>query len=312
MKSNLQLAEGECNLQPATCRRQTNGECDLQPATCNSPKANLTAVVTGASSGIGREYARQLCEKGYEVVMVSNEDIPLREAAEEFAAKYGTRTYPVCMNLAVPDAAVRLHEFCRERGFTVDILVNNAGVFYFEQVVDVPVDRVELMLTLHVTTPTMLCRLFGEDMKSRRRGYILNMSSASAWLPYPSISLYASTKVFLRNFSRAFRLEMLDHGVSVTAVCPGAVATDLYNLPRHLQRLALRLGVMMTPRSLARCGLRAMFRRRARVIPGIFNYFMIGTLKLVPLGVIRWAIREVDRRIKGKKNETRLGNSHGC
>ena len=85
--------------------------------------------------------------------MVSNEDIPLRKAAEEFAAKYGTRTYPVCMNLAVPDAAVRLHEFCRDRGFTVDILVNNAGVFYFEQVVDVPVDRVELMLTLHVTTP---------------------------------------------------------------------------------------------------------------------------------------------------------------
>lgn len=277
---DLQLAEGECNLKPATCRRQT-----------------LTAVVTGASSGIGREYARQLCERKYDVVMVSNEDIPLREAAEEFSEVYGVRTYPVCMDLAVPDAAVRLHEFCHERGMIVDVLVNNAGVFRFDQVVDIPVDRVELMLTLHMTTPTLLCRYFGEDMKSRGRGYILNMSSVSAWLPYSFISLYASTKAFLKSFSRAFRLEMLDHGVSVTAVCPGAVATDLYNLPRHLQRLALNLGVMMTPRALASRGLRAMFRRRARVIPGVFNYFMLGILKLLPFGVVRWALHKVSRMI---------------
>lgn len=278
---NLPLAEGECNLQPATCQRQP-----------------LTAVVTGASSGIGREYARQLCERGYDVVMVSNEDVPLRQAAEEFAEAHGVRTYPVCMDLAVPEAAKRLHEYCHERGMVVDVLVNNAGVFRFDQVVDVPADRVELILTLHVTTPTLLCRYFGEDMKYRGRGYILNMSSASAWLPYPFISLYASTKAFLKSFSRAFRLEMLDHGVSVTAVCPGAVATDLYNLPRHLQRLALNLGVMMTPRALARRGLRAMFSRRARVIPGVFNYFMLGTLKLLPFGVIRWAMHKVSRMIK--------------
>lgn len=276
------MKENVSNRQPATCQRQT-----------------ITAVVTGASSGIGREYARQLCERGYDVVMVSNEEVPLRQAAEEFAVAYGVQTYPVAMDLAVPDAAKRLHEFCRERGMVVDVLVNNAGVFRFDQVVDFPVDRVELMLTLHVTTPTLLCRYFGEDMKYRGNGYILNMSSISAWFPYPFISLYASTKAFLKSFSRAFRLEMLDHGVSVTAVCPGAVATDLYDLPKHLQRLALNLGVMMTPRALARRGLRAMFRRRARVIPGVFNYFMLGILVLLPFGVIRWMMHKVIRMIKG-------------
>lgn len=97
---NLPLTEGGCNLQPATCQRQP-----------------LTAVVTGASSGIGREYARQLCERGYDVVMVSNEDVPLRQAAEEFAEAHGVRTYPVCMDLAVPEAAKRLHEYCHERGW---------------------------------------------------------------------------------------------------------------------------------------------------------------------------------------------------
>ncbi len=266
-----------------------------------------TAVVTGASSGIGLEYAREFCARGYDVVMVSNEDLPLREAAEALAAAHGVRTYAVCMDLAVADAARRLHDYCRERELVVDVLVNNAGVFRLDHVVDIPAGRVEMMLTLHVTTPALLCRLFGEDMKERGRGYMLNMSSLSAWFPYPGISLYAPTKAFVKSFSRAFRSEMLDYGVSVTVICPGAVATDLYGLPHHLQRLAVRLGVMLPPAKLARRAVRGMFRRRGKMIPGVFNYFLIVFLKLIPPGVIRRVMHVVMKRIKANGKGTTTG-----
>ncbi|MFQ8826895.1 MAG: SDR family NAD(P)-dependent oxidoreductase [Alistipes sp.] len=110
------------------------------------------------------------------------------------------------------------------------------------------------MLRLHVRTTTLLCHYFGRSMQARGRGYILNMSSMSAWMPFPGISVYAATKSYLRTLSLAIRNELYDRGVRVTAVCPGAVATGLYNLSERYQRLALRLGIMMTPERLARKG----------------------------------------------------------
>ena len=184
----------------------------------------------------------------------------------------------------------------------VEVLVNNAGIFRFEHVVNLSVSVVQTMLMLHMNTVVLLCRYFGEDMRKRGKGYILNMSSMSAWFPYPGISLYASTKCFLKSFSRAFRLEMLDYGVSVTTVCPGAIATNLYDLPLHLQRLAVRIGVMMKPATLARRAINGMFRCRAQMIPGVINYFFIGFLFLLPYGVVRWMIRKVKRAIENEKN----------
>ena len=264
----------------------------------NQAKANPVALVTGASSGIGLEYARELCIRGYDVVMVSNEQERLAQHAVEFARMYGVQTWPLYLDLSLPDAAEHLHGFCVALGLQVEVLVNNAGIFRLKHVVNLSVAIVRTMLMLHMNTVVLLCRYFGEDMKKRGKGYILNMSSMSAWFPYPGISLYASTKCFLKSFSRAFRLEMLDYGVNVTTVCPGAIATDLYNLPLHLQRLAVRIGVMMKPDTLARRALNGMFRHRAQMIPGVINYFFIGILSLLPYGVVRWGMRKMMRQLK--------------
>ena len=176
--------------------------------------------------------------------------------------------------------------------------MNNAGIFRYEHVVNLSVGVVRTMLMLHMNTVVLLCRYFGEDMRKRGKWYILNMSSMSSWFSYPDISLYASTKCFLKSFSRAFRLEMLDYGVNVTTVCPGAIATDLYNLPLHLQRLAVRIGVMMKPTTLARRAINGMFRHRAQMIPGVINYFFIGFMFFWPYGVVRWVMRKVKRAIE--------------
>lgn len=250
------------------------------------------ALVTGASSGIGLEYARELALRGYDLVVVSNEEKPIREVALKIEDEFQVQVKAVCMDLAVADAAKQLFTLCREEGWEVEILINNAGIFRFSRIVNLPAESVEKMMLLHMVTPAMLCRYFGEEMKKRRYGYILNMSSMSAWLPYPGISLYASTKCFLKCFSRAFRLEMLDYGVYVTVLCPGAIATDLYRLSKRLQQLALRLGVMMTPKKLARKAIRGLFRGRKWMMPGWINYFFMCILFLLPLGLVRWIMNK--------------------
>ena len=123
-------------------------------------------------------------------------------------------------------------------------------------------------------------------MKRRRAGYILNMSSLSAWTPAPGISVYAASKSYIRKFSQMLRYELHQYGVGVTTVCPGAIATGLYNLSDYYQRLALRLGVMMKPERLARKGLRAMFARRDYILPGAVNRFFVLALYLLPVQLI--------------------------
>ena len=248
------------------------------------------ALITGASSGIGRAYAAEMASRGYNIVIVSNEREAIQQVGAELRQQYGVEVYARSQDLAIPHAAEILFQDCQEKQLVIDVLINNAGMFYFQEIVEEPV-RTEKMLYLHIVTPTQLCYLFGREMKKRRHGYILNMSSMSAWIPYPGIGVYASSKRYLKNFSRALRSELLDYHVSVTAICPGAVATNLYNLKDSLKLLAIRLGVMMRPETLARKGVNAMFRRRSWVLPGLVNKIWVPLLLLLPPGLVRWLMR---------------------
>ena len=245
------------------------------------------ALVTGASSGIGYQYARLLAEKGYDLLLVSNEELRIAEVARELRRQFGVRADGLCRDLSLADAADSLFEYTRQQGFEVEVLVNNAGVFFFDDLTETDSRRIERMIGLHVQTVTMLCRYFGAAMNARGKGYILNMSSMSAGMPFPGISVYAATKSYLKQFSKAIHNELYDYGVRVTAVCPGAVATDLYNLSGHYQRLGLRLGILMRPERLARKGLRALFAGRRCVTPGAVNHLFMPLAALVPSRLIR-------------------------
>ena len=250
------------------------------------------ALITGGSSGIGFAYARVLAGYGYNLVIVSNEEQAIREKGVELETEYGVRVLALYRDLAVLGAAEQVYAFCREREIEVEILINNAGIFYLGEVVEQKEALTEKITLLHMNTPVMLCHLFGREMNSRGHGYILNMSSLSAWLPYPGLALYSSTKRYLKHFSRAFRSELYDYGVSVTAVCPGGVATNLYHISGRMLKLAIRSGFMMRPEKLARKGVRAMFRRRACVMPGFVNHLFLPLLLLLPAGFVRWCMRK--------------------
>lgn len=254
-------------------------------------RGSAWALVTGASSGIGLQIARQLAARGYNLAIVSNDDSGLADAERAIAGEYGVEVRRKVLDLIPQDAAHRLFEWTESENIEVEILVNDAGAFSFLDVLQTGFDRIDRLLGLHVTTPTATCRLYGERMAQRGHGYILNLSSYSIWMPLPGLALYSASKDYLKSFSRAFAKEVRERGVTVTAVCPAGVATDLYGLPRDWQRLGCRIGVLITAEKCARLSLRAMFRRRKVYVPAGWFRIFVPLLTALPRPITDFARR---------------------
>jgi uncharacterized protein len=252
----------------------------------------MTALITGASSGMGYEYARQLASMGVHLIAVSNEDEKLHQICTELSEQYAVKTLPVYMDLACTEAASELFEYCKSQQLEVDILINNAGIFFYDEIVEVAPERGKIITLLHMVTPSLLCAYFGKEMKQRKKGYILNMSSISAYMPYPGISYYASTKRYLKTFSRALRSELIDHKVSVSCVCPGAVATNLFDKNKVDYDKALKWGIMMRSEKVVRIALRGLFRKKSVITPGFINHIFVALVRITP----QWLILALKRR----------------
>lgn len=251
-------------------------------------KSDEWALVTGGSSGIGLALCERLASMGYHLVIVSI-DSALERVGERISSEYGVRVVTRSVDLARPDAAAELHEWCDENGIAPSILVNNAGIFIYNDIVNTSPQRIATIINLHVLTTSMLSRLFAEDMVSRGKGRILNLSSYSAWMPYPGLALYSATKIFIRNFSRSLSAELRGTGVTATAVMPAGVTTGLYGLPENLQKLGKNLGILLTPERTAEVALKAMFHGRKQYIPGVLMRILLPMVKTLPGWMVRFA-----------------------
>jgi short-subunit dehydrogenase len=179
----------------------------------------------------------------------------------------------------------------------VEVLVNNAGMLVYGQAAGVPFDKARTILQLHMNTPALLCHLFSEDMIKRGTGFILNVSSISAVMPYPTISFYGPTKTFLRHYTRALRTELKPLGIHVTCLMPGAMDTRLLNEYQIDRRKAIKWRVIGSPDKVARSGIRALFRNRPECIPGFLNKLVVRLLLLIPHGVISMIYRKLHKPI---------------
>lgn len=244
------------------------------------------ALVTGASSGIGYQYARLLAEKGYNLIIVSNEEA-IEEKKQLLEQDYPVKVLALVRNLGTQEAAKELYDWCNERQLEVEVLINNAGVYHDRDFLDDSAAFNEMIINLHALTPAMLIYYFAPDMVEHHKGYILNMSSVTSEIAVQRLATYSSTKAFLKNFNRSVHIELYHKGVYVTAVRPGAVDTGLYSISKTATKIGMIVGYISTPERLARRGLCALFNKRAQVTPGFLNHVLIFLVSLLPTGLLR-------------------------
>lgn len=255
------------------------------------------ALVTGASSGIGWHISKELAQRAYSLVAVSNQPKELQELKTELEREYAIIVEILNVDLSQKESAQQVYNFCRENEIEIEVLVNNAGMMVSGKFIQTDLLSADKILQLHMNTPVMLCRLFGEDMKNKEQGFILNISSISAVMPYPVIALYGPTKTFVRKFSKALRSEMKVLGIHVTCLIPGATETALFDTSKINLKLAHNLGIMRKPQFVAKAGVNALFNGKAEKIPGIFNKLIMIFVLLVPRFVIDLIYRKVSKNL---------------
>ena len=247
----------------------------------------MYAIVTGASSGCGYEYARIMAQKGYKLLIVSNEEA-IHDKAELLRQDFGVEVISLVRNLGVQTAAKELYDYCKAANLEVEVLINNAGVYHDCDFLNDSEGFNQLIFNLHMHTPAMLMYYFGQDMVARGKGFVLNMCSITADIAVQRLSTYGATKAFLSNFTRSVHIEWRDKGVYVTNVTPGAINTGLYNIRPWLTKMGLTLGYIVEPDYLARRGVKAMLKGRAKVsIPGVWNTILLFFVALIPTGLLR-------------------------
>lgn len=217
-----------------------------------------TALITGASSGIGLELARIHAAKHGDVVLVARSRDKLDSIKQELQTRYGVKAYVIVEDLADPDSADRIFSATEALGLSIDILINNAGFGGHGKFVERDLAADQAMMQVNMTTLTALTHHYLKGMVSRRRGRILNVSSTASFMPGPLQAVYYATKAYVTSFNQAIAEEVREYGVTATALCPGAVATG-FVAAGDLQGVDVWKNAR-TAESVAQCGYKAMER----------------------------------------------------
>lgn len=262
------------------------------------------ALVTGAASGMGRIYCQRLAQMGYNIIAVDINQAGLEETVRMVneqvkssvvvpeVSKAAFKALPMVQDLSLPTAADAVYGMTVENGCEVEVLVNNAGIMYCQGIAETSERMLQLIMAVHMTTPLMLCRKFVGGMKERGCGYILNISSLASWMIWPGIGMYGATKRFVKDYSRELRIECQKTGVSVTNAYFGAVDTPLVPLKDSLRKLARALTVMIRPEKAVEKALKATFRRRRGVMPGLLNKIFKPLCVIMPDCLLGWIYRK--------------------
>jgi short-subunit dehydrogenase len=250
------------------------------------------ALVTGASSGFGVEFAKLLAERQANLVLAARHTEPMERLAEQLRQSHRVNVAIEGINLSVPGAAAELKSRLDRRGIAIDILLNNAGHGLYGEFVDQPLQKTLEMLQVNLMALTELTHIFASDMKSRRSGHILLTASLLGYQAVPGYAAYAASKSYVLLFGEALHAELKPLGVSVTVLSPGASATSFGARAGQKNTTALRM-LMMDPRPVATTGILAMLRRKTSVVAGIFNKFVVFSNRLTPRPVQSLVMRKV-------------------
>lgn len=239
------------------------------------------ALVTGASSGFGVDFAHELAAKGHNLVLVARSVEPMQKLARDLEAQHGTRTRVIGMDLSRAGVGAELKQLLDAEGIRIDTLINNAGYGVFGEFIDQPLQKTLDMLQLNMMSLTELTHAFATDMARRGSGRILLVSSIGGYQATPTYAAYSASKAYVLLLGEALHEELKRKGVTVTVVSPGVAATNFLTVsgqrPTPYQRM-----LMMTSSAVVRSGLGALQRGRASIVPGFLNALTIWSNRFAP------------------------------
>lgn len=252
-----------------------------------------TALITGASSGIGLDLARVFAREGWDVVLVARSEDKLRALADSLAKEHGITAHVVPADLAKPDAAIGVLQTLTERNLTVDALVNNAGFGVAGPFVETDGHAELEMIQVNCAAVTQLTKLLLPGMVARKRGRILNVASTAAFQPGPLMAIYYATKAYVLSFSEAIADELRDTGVTVTALCPGPTLTGFAEAAQMTSTRLFNLTRPASSADVARIGYKAMMAGQRVVVPGLKNKLLAQSVRISPRRMVTFIVRKL-------------------
>ncbi|USR89950.1 SDR family oxidoreductase [Phormidium yuhuli AB48] len=252
------------------------------------------ALITGASSGIGAEFARQLAPQGYDLVLTARSQAPLETLAADLRQRHSIDVEVIPLDLTDPEAPSQLYQQTCDRQLQIDLLINNAGYGDYGDFAEGDRQKLLGMVQLNISALTDLTYQFLQPMRSRQSGTILNIGSIGGFQPIPYLALYAATKAFVLSFSEALWAENKDLGLKVMAICPGPTATafnDVAGFPKT--ELANSAPELASVESVVSEALKAMKRQSgSAVVGGWANHLITSIPRLLPRDTIAQVIGE--------------------
>ncbi|ROZ71240.1 SDR family oxidoreductase [Ramlibacter sp. WS9] len=259
----------------------------MKPVPTRAP----TALITGASSGIGESLARIFAQAGHDLVLVARSAGKLEELAEQLAAEHGVKAWAEPCNLAEPEAPARLAAALRRKRRPIDVLVNNAGVLAQGPFAAMKPAAHRQMIDLNVTGLTALIAEFVPAMVERGRGRVLNVASIASFQPVPTLATYAATKAYVLSLTESLAEELKGTGVTITALCPGVTATNMLDSARSANaRLGQLPGFLIGDvDDVARLGFEACMKGDVICVPGVVNRAAMIASRSTP----KWLVRRI-------------------
>lgn len=259
----------------------------------NSRNQEKVALITGASSGMGSEFAKLFAQDHYNLVLVARSEKALVQLANELSQKYNINVKVLVKDLSHPEAADEIFAALQKDGIQVDVLVNNAGFATYGFFADTELVAELQMMQLNIVALTHLTKLLLRGMLKRKSGKILNLASTAAFQPGPLMAVYYASKAYVLSFSEAIANEVEGTGVSVTVLCPGPTESGFQKRAAMEQSKLVKGRKIMDAATVAKIGYRGLMNRQAIVIPGLSNQLLVLSIRFLPRGLVRSIVRNM-------------------